>query len=340
MQFLKNVSAKEAIITIALLIVFGVAYTFVLRYYKQEGERRTAAISEEGERDPNHIEVFVKVVSVDPIKGDMNARLEFLPHGNLTADEGLTISKDLKLFTNSATGKQEHEFSKGKRMNPIEVVVSFHEGQSTDYPFDEHKGELAFYFAIAPPKPGGGAGDKKEGAPPTPTPSPTPTTPPAEGEQPKSETASKTDGAAKEDDDEEVEIPIAVDFIASIQGLQIEATKSKESTKDYVAIDMVITRASTVVFFSVFIMVVMWALTIAVVFLTLSIILADRKIEMGQFSFLAALLFSFLALRGSQPAAPPIGSLSDFLAFFWAEVIIASCLVSIITTWLLRPAAK
>ena len=61
-----------------------------------------------------------------------------------------------------------------------------------------------------------------------------------------------------------------------------------------------------------------------------------RKIEIGMFSFLGALLFAFPALRNSQPGTPPIGTMSDFLAFFWAEVIIALSLLSVVLRWIIR----
>jgi hypothetical protein len=99
-------------------------------------------------------------------------------------------------------------------------------------------------------------------------------------------------------------------------------------------------RASTVKFFSIFVMVVMWGVTIVVLLMTFSIVMRGRKIEIGMFSFLAALLFAFVALRNAQPGSPPIGSFSDYIAFFWAEILIALCLLSIIATWVYRPAAK
>src|SRR6185437_14931326 len=61
-----------------------------------------------------------------------------------------------------------------------------------------------------------------------------------------------------------------------------------------------------------------------------------RKIEISMFSFLGALLFAFPALRNSQPGTPPIGTMSDFIAFFWAEVIIALSLLSVVLRWIIR----
>jgi hypothetical protein len=122
--------------------------------------------------------------------------------------------------------------------------------------------------------------------------------------------------------------------------MKIAAAKTKESTDDYVGIDMTISRSSTVIFFSLFISVLMWGAAIGVLLLVLSVLLRGRKIEVGMFSFLSALLFAMVAVRNSQPGVPPIGAYSDFISFFWAEVILALCLMTILFTWLIRPTAK
>jgi hypothetical protein len=168
-------------------------------------------------------------------------------------------------------------------------------------------------------------------AEPAPTPKPEA---PAAGEEQKKEEEKKTEAAKPDEDD----IPIGVDFVGSIPGFKIDAAKSKESTSDYVGIDMTIARASTTKFFSFFVMAMMWGLTLGVLFLTLSVLLRGRKVELAMFSFTAALLFAFAAVRNAQPGTPPIGTYSDFISFFWAEVIIALCLIILVFTWLLRPA--
>ena len=108
------------------------------------------------------------------------------------------------------------------------------------------------------------------------------------------------------------------------------------STPDHVVIDLSLARASTAIFFSIFIMIAMWSLTIGVILLVFRVLAGQRKIEICMFSFLGALLFAFPALRNSQPGTPPIGTLSDFLAFFWAEVIIALSLLSVVLPWIIR----
>lgn len=332
MEGSKKLSGKNIAIAAGLIVLFIVAFVLVLRAYRQEGEKRAAVISESGERDPNHIEVFVKLVTVDPIKGDASARLEFTPHGEFTPDEGSTLSRDIKLLVNSATGKQEHVFEKGKRMNPVDVTMNLYDGTVTDYPFDQHRAYLEMYLMSAAKE------KEKVKAEVTPTPA-APQGEDGEGEQPQpaATAAAPVKTEAEADDDG---IPIGVDFFGSIPGLNIQAEKTSQTDDDLVGIDMAFGRATTVKFFSIFVMAVMWGVTLIVLLMTFSVVMRGRKIEIGMFSFLAALLFAFVALRNAQPGSPPIGAYSDYISFFWAEIIIALCLLSIIAVWVYRPAAK
>lgn len=330
----EKLKARDIIITIVVVILFAAGLILVLNIYKGEGEKRSASVSDLGEKDPNHIEVDVTLISIDPIKGDIVARLEFLPKGTYTKDQGVTLAREVKLFVNGATGKQETDFPKGKKMNPMEVVVQMYGGLVTDYPFDKHNAYLEMYFV--PGKEEKKSTDSAAAKPAEPVATPTPAPEAAAAEEPKKEQAAKpAETAAKDDDDE---IPIGVDFAGSISGFKIAATKAKESTDDYVGIEMTIARASTTKFFSLFVMVMMWGLTISVLLLTLSVVLRGRKVELAMFSFTAALLFAFATVRNAQPGTPPIGTYGDFISFFWAEVIIALCLVVLVFTWLLRPA--
>ena len=331
----EKIKAKDIIITVVVVILFAVGLVLVLNIYKSEGEKRSASVSDLGEKDPNHIEVDVKLVSIDPNKGDIVARLEFLPKGNYTKDDG-TLARDVKLFVNGATGKQETDFPMGKRMNPMEVVVQMYDGLVTDYPFDKHSAYLEMYFV--PGKPEKKSAEAGAAKPAEAAPSPTPKPEVAAEEEPKKEDAEKKTNTAAKAEEEDDEIPIGVDFSGSISGFKIDAAKAKESQDDLVGIDMTISRAATTKFFSLFVMVMMWGLTISVLLLTLSVVLRGRKVELAMFSFTAALLFAFATVRNAQPGTPPIGTYSDFISFFWAEVIIALCLVVLVFTWLLRPA--
>jgi hypothetical protein len=280
-------SKKPLLFGIILLFIFAGAYIFVLSAYRSEGDNRAAELAADTQKaGENRIDVTGRIVTADPLKGDIMVRLEFTPHGNLAAGETGALARDLEFYVSSASGKNVHEFKKGKLMSPVEAVVEIYEGEPMDYPFDSHSAELTFAFQAA-----GG------------------------GNEP---------------------VPVAVELRGSVAGLRIDTEYAKENTPEHAVIDISLERASTARFFSIFIMIAMWALVGGVVFLVFRVLAGHRKIEISMFSFLGALLFAFPALRNSQPGTPPIGTLSDFLAFFWAEVIIALSLLSVVICWLVR----
>ena len=47
------------------------------------------------------IETFVKLLAVDPVKGDATARLEFVPHSTFAKEDG-TLTENLKLHISVA----------------------------------------------------------------------------------------------------------------------------------------------------------------------------------------------------------------------------------------------
>jgi uncharacterized protein DUF4436 len=285
-------SKSALIVGIVLLLVFAAAYALVLRTYQSEGENRKAELSYDAEKleklDKNRIAADAKIVTADPMKGDIAVRLTFTPEGSLATADG-KLTRDLQLDVSSATGKHVYEFKKGRKMDSVEAIVDLYDGEPMDFPFDKHEGELAFFFEPA------GATQVAEGP---------------------------------------EQIPVAVELRGSVSGLRIDAEYAKENTDNNVVVDLTISRAHTTLFFSLFIMIAMWLLTIGVIFLVFRVFAGHRKIEISMFSFLGALLFAFPALRNSQPGTPPIGTLSDFLAFFWAEVIIALSLLAVLLRWL------
>ena len=286
-------SKSPLIIGLILFLVFAGAYVFVLNAYKNESNNRSAELEPDtAKAGENRIDVAGRIVTADPIKGDVVVRFEFTPHGSFASGDGGMLSRDLDLYVSSATGKNVHEFKKGKRMNPVEAIVEIYEGEPMDYPFDSHSAELSFFFEPAAAK----------GAE------------PAAGEA----------------------VPMAVEMRGSVAGLRLDTEYAKENTPSHAVIDIGIQRATTAVFFSVFIMIAMWSLVIGVLFLVFRVFAGHRKIEISMFSFLGALLFAFPALRNSQPGTPPIGTMSDFIAFFWAEVIIALSLLSVVLRWIIR----
>ncbi|MBV9241862.1 MAG: DUF4436 family protein [Acidobacteria bacterium] len=314
-----RISAKEVVAALLILVLFGIGIFITLGIFGKEAESKEVVVSDAGSKDPNNLEVFVKLLTVDPIKGDTTARLEFVPHGKLSADEAGTLTQDLKLFIPSANGKTEIDMKKGKQIPPVEAVFSMYGGNAADYPFDAHTASFYVYVDKA-------AAEKKSG-------------------DAKPESADKPASAADEgehaktpatDEPDSSEIPLDVSFFGNIPGYKISVEKTKDTDATYVEGDVHISRSSTTLAFSMFVGVLMWLLSLAVLFLTLSVVLRGRKPEIAMFSFMAALLFAYYAVRNTQPLVPPIGVYSDFMAFFWTETLVGACLVVMVFTWVFR----
>ena len=314
----EGISVKEIIAAVAILIIVGAVMLFTLGVFNAESGHTAVEISNAGDKEAVHIEAVVKILSIDAAKGDTSARIEFLPSDALLAPDG-TLNQDLKLFVNSANGKQETDFAKGKRMTPVEAVFNLYDGSASQYPFDKYSTEIDIWVTKGKPA-------KKPDAKPAPA---KPADEAADGE---------ADHAEKKEEPESDELPISVDFLGSISGYDIAATKAKYSDESYVGIETHIDRSSTVVFFSMFVGILMWLLTVAVLLLVLSLFLRGRKIEIAMFSFMGALLFGFYAIRNSQPNIPAIGVYSDFLSYIWCEVIIGLCLAVCVLAWAIRQA--
>src|SRR6185295_6372716 len=66
-------------------VVFVVLYGAVLFVYQREDAGAESSFSTADASKPNKVEVDARLVSIDPIKGDLSARLQFTPSGNLIA---------------------------------------------------------------------------------------------------------------------------------------------------------------------------------------------------------------------------------------------------------------
>jgi hypothetical protein len=296
MEESSNSKTKILIIVAVGVILFGVLFAVVLSLYKAEGVATVAAFSPEEAKKPGHVVIDAKLVSVDPIKGDISVRLQFSPEGNLVGEDGVSLSKNLVLDLNSATGKTQHSFKKGERINPTDVVLDVY-GAIGDYPFDEHEANLILTFI--------------------------------------SSTGGKDNEPLVEED-----VPFTVNFTGALAGYKITTSEAAGKETGYLEIDLDIVRSASAKTFAVFIMILEWLLALSA-FAVMIILVVGRKIEVGLFGWMGALLFALIPLRNAMPAVPPVGVLSDFLAFFWAEIIVALSLVTSVLTWIFRsPNAK
>jgi hypothetical protein len=94
-----------------------------------------------------------------------------------------------------------------------------------------------------------------------------------------------------------------------------------------------IRRVDSTIAWAVFVMLLMWVLCLAALRTAVMLSTGRRTWSTVFLGFFAAMLFAFPAIRNNLPGSPPIGSLNDFVSFFWAEGLIAVSLLIGLLAW-------
>ncbi|ELS34674.1 MULTISPECIES: DUF4436 family protein [Pseudanabaena] len=140
--------------------------------------------------------------------------------------------------------------------------------------------------------------------------------------------------------DEKEEIPILVNFYGAVSGYNVDADyipkNEFQSTDEVKALRINISRSIITKSFSIFLMLAMWLIGLVIFTMSMVVLWQPRPIEFGMFTLIAGMLFALPAVRNLQPGVPPLGGLSDFLSFFWAESLVALSLPILFFTWLVR----
>ncbi|SDY05660.1 protein of unknown function [Amycolatopsis xylanica] len=129
---------------------------------------------------------------------------------------------------------------------------------------------------------------------------------------------------AAEVDGESVPVLFTLDKVDSLFGLSV---RSYQVANGVGGAEVRFSRSAGVLVFAVFMMITMWGLAIAVLLGAKHLVTRRRGLIWPAFGFMAATLFALAGFRNIAPGAPPIGSLLDYTAFYWAEAVIAVSVV-------------
>ena len=240
------------------------------------------------------VEVKMTVIGVDPIKNELEARLQFELKG--IYKKGPTYpAQDLLMTVNGANVEDsEINFKEGKPMIVPALKFNLVKGKISNYPFDKHIAKVA--ISIDPL-----ASIGKKFAPFQLNP-----------------------------------VPLEFKFHADVPGFDISYQPMEENSSIFIYIDIAATRSIPVRFFALVIIVIMWVLSTMALLLALKVMKSGKLPEVGMLSWTGVMLFAFPAIRNAQPGVPPVGTASDFLSFFWTEIIVVVALVIIGSCWLKR----
>ena len=132
-----------AIVLLSIEIVAG-----LLMAYDSEAHVRSASVAAGDAKASDRVEVKASLISIDPVREEATFRLSFEPKGSLLGSDG-TLTKELRLTVNAASGAADRPFPKGRVMPPTDVVVDLDNGIVTDYPRDRYDAELELLM-VAP----------------------------------------------------------------------------------------------------------------------------------------------------------------------------------------------
>ncbi|GAA2842440.1 DUF4436 family protein [Crossiella cryophila] len=94
--------------------------------------------------------------------------------------------------------------------------------------------------------------------------------------------------------------------------------------------DLLIKRSRSTFILAWFQVIVMWALALSVLAGALHIVRRRLGLVWPALGWMAATLFALVGFRNAAPGLPPIGSMIDYCAFFWAEAVITLALVMVV----------
>ncbi|WP_194898001.1 DUF4436 family protein [Catenulispora pinisilvae] len=134
-------------------------------------------------------------------------------------------------------------------------------------------------------------------------------------------------------------VPIATTWISSVDDWKLAPRMSPTAATGDVILDIDAGRSTSVLIMAFGLMTVLGLLVVVNVAMVVRAIHL-HKVEFTTLASLAATLFAIPGIRNGMPNTPPVGTLADFLVFFWALMIVGLCLVAATLAWLQAATAK
>jgi hypothetical protein len=122
---------------IVLLCLFALVYVLSLQAYQEESNERAAPFITGTATGLDRVDIEARIVTIDPIKGEMSMQILMVPQGRFAANQGALYGEPLLLYTPGVVGTAERTFQAGEPVAQLDIVYSLF-GEAMDYPYDEH----------------------------------------------------------------------------------------------------------------------------------------------------------------------------------------------------------
>jgi len=135
-------------------------------------------------------------------------------------------------------------------------------------------------------------------------------------------------------------VPIRLQAYGAWPGLDIAFSAADDAALHTRQLDIAVARSTVTTIVVCFSIVLTWTLIAIVVGMTCAVAIGGRRAEISSIAFFGMLLFAMTAFRSSLPGAPPMGTFSDYLAFFWGYAVAIVAIGVLAGVWLWRPPSK
>ena len=309
-----DMGSRSRVVRLCLVLAAIIVYVTVVGLGLTEENRRSLAFATSYTSSGDYVLINVRVTSIDPAQGLLHERIRLIPMGRFATDR-VTPAVDLKLLANSVSGKQTVAFPKGERIFPVDFTTLL-SGNQNRYPFDRYLSDIELLVTAQT--------QKAESIP---------ATAPADDD---SDAVASPLIVGTSDLIHNETVPIKENFSASIPGIKFGRSVTRQDPYKLMHTTVAIRRANNVIAVSVAVMTVMFLLAISIMMMVLRVTASPDAINLIPLSLCVALIFGLPALRNVQPGVPPVGALSDYISFIWAEFIVASSAVVLAWTWIVR----
>ena len=131
-------------------------------------------------------------------------------------------------------------------------------------------------------------------------------------------------------------LPVSASMFFRVPGWTTQDGQVTPSTEDAVTVTSTVVRDGSTRSIALMLLLLMVILAVIAILVTGAATRGRMRLELAVASWMTALLFALIPLRGFFPGSPPLGSWMDVLVFFWVELILMLSVAIVVTTILLR----
>ncbi|MFV0316166.1 MAG: DUF4436 family protein [Microthrixaceae bacterium] len=126
-------------------------------------------------------------------------------------------------------------------------------------------------------------------------------------------------------------LPTDLQVVAALPEFSMHATSIVADNSSSTQIDL--KHRWSVIIWVVLFMMISWSIALSCAAITWWILVFNASTPMWVYALFASVLFALPTLRQGLPGNPQYGTLVDWAAFYWAILIVAACLVAVMTVW-------